>query len=255
MGNIYVSSTTSTTGPPYDSTSRQSGTVSIPDLERKDQGYKRVVRVLRFISRIVSLILNAVTIGILSWSLEQWYTTHNRIIDGGAHPWGTTTKLWPTYMLLGIAATTFLMNIITLGSYICGVQAANKSATATTVVSTILLAVHVVAWAVATGLFKMANTGNDLWGYSCSPTADEIQIQVQSYLDFNKLCNFQGGAWYASIIQSITYGLTFSIMFVGWKRLSHQKKMRKVRESMATEAGFNQNLEMGDVYSPGIGKS
>lgn len=94
-------------------------------------------------------------------------------------------------MLLGIAAVTFVMNLITLGSYICGVEAANKSASATSAVGVVLLVVHVVAWAVAAGLFRMAETGNDLWGYSCSSAADEVQAQVQSYLNFNKLCSYQ----------------------------------------------------------------
>lgn len=43
-------------------------------------------------------------------------------------------------------------------------------------------------------------------------------------------------------------------MGLGLMRMSHQKKMRKARESMATETGSNHNLEMGDVYSPGVGK-
>ena len=56
-----------------------------------------------------------------------------------------------------------------------------------------MLAAHVIVWAVTMGLFKMANTGHDLWGHSCSPQADAIQEQVKSFLDFGKLCMLQVG--------------------------------------------------------------
>ena len=37
----------------------------------------------------------------------------------------------------------------------------------------------------------MANTGTDLWGWSCGDSADFIQPQVQFYLNFNDLCMIQ----------------------------------------------------------------
>jgi hypothetical protein len=54
-----------------------------------------------------------------------------------------------------------------------------------------MLAAHLIAWAVAMGLFKMANNGKDLWGYSCGPESDKIQEEVKSFLDFGKLCTLQ----------------------------------------------------------------
>ncbi len=48
-------------------------------------------------------------------------------------------------------------------------------------------------WGVTVGLFKMANNGNDLWGYSCSDKADQIQAEVQGFLNFGKLCTMQMG--------------------------------------------------------------
>ncbi|KAL5330711.1 hypothetical protein ACEPPN_000230 [Leptodophora sp. 'Broadleaf-Isolate-01'] len=252
--NGYVTSSQSPGEPPYSASSRQSGFASLPDLEKKDQKYKRIIRVLRLTSRLVSLILNAFMIGILSFALAKYYLTRNNVIAGNQKAWVTPATLWPTFMLLGIAAITFFMNLVTLCSYACGVGAANKSSTATTVVGIILLAVHVISWAVAAGLYKMAETGNDLWGYTCSARADEIQAQVKSFVSFGKLCNLQGGAWYASILQAIAYLLAFIITFLALKRISHKKKMQKVRDSMAMEQGYNQNAEVGNSYNPGMGK-
>ena len=73
----------------------------------------------------------------------------------------------------------------------CGVGAANKTYSVFSYIGYIMLAAHVVVWAVAMGLFKMANTGKDLWGYSCGPESDAIQEQVKSFVDFGKLCTLQ----------------------------------------------------------------
>lgn len=252
--NVHIASSPSPGEPPYSASSRQSGFASLPDLEKKDQKYKRTIRVLRFISRLVSLVLNAFMIGILSFALAKYYLTKNHVIAGNQKAWVTPATLWPTFMLLGIAAVTFCMNVVTLCSYLCGVGAANKSQTFTTLVGSILLAVHVVSWAVAAGLFKMAQTGTDLWGYTCSSRADEIQVQVNSFVNFGKLCNLQAGAWYASIIQAVAYLLTFVITFLALRRMSHKKKMQKVRDSIALEPGYNQNVDVGNDYNPGVGK-
>jgi hypothetical protein len=130
-------------------------------------------------------------IGILAFTLSRYYLTKNKIIAGNVHPWVTPATLWPTFMLLGIAVVTFCMNLINVCAYICGVDAANKAYSCTKYVTYALTAVHVVAWAITIGLFKMAQTESSLWGYSCSSAADKIQAQVQSYVDFGKLCTMQ----------------------------------------------------------------
>jgi hypothetical protein len=192
-------------------------------------------------------------VGILSFALAKYYLTRNHIIDGNQKAWVSPATLWPTFMLLGIAAITCCMNVVTLCSYACGVGAANKSQTITTWMGIVFMAVHVVSWAIAAGLYRMAQTGTDLWGYTCSSRADEIQVQVQSFVNFGKLCNLQAGAWYASIMQSIAYLLTFIITCLALKRMSHKKKIQKTRDSMAMEQGYNQNAGAGNNYNPGAG--
>lgn len=125
------------------------------------------------------------------YALAKYFLTKNHIIAGNVHPWATPTTLWPTIMLLGISTTTFVMNLITLCTYLCGVGAANKTSDFFSVIEYVMLAAHVVVWAVAMGLFKMASTGKDLWGFSCGSEADAIQEQVQSFLDFGTLCTLQ----------------------------------------------------------------
>ena len=130
-------------------------------------------------------------IGILSFAMAKYYLTRNNVIAGNEKAWVSPATLWPTFMLLGFAAVTFCMNIVTLCSYACGVGAANKAHAGTTLIGAISLAVHIVPLTVAAGLFRLAETGTDLWGYTCSSRADAIQVQVQSFVNFGKLCNLQ----------------------------------------------------------------
>jgi hypothetical protein len=137
------------------------------------------------------LILSALIAGIEAFSLVKYFLTRNHLLADGNSPYPTPTILWPTFMLLSIALTTFVVNLITLVSYICSIKAANTASTMGSVVTYVLLGVRVVVWASAAGLFKMAETGNDLWGYSCSDASDKIQDEVKSFVDFGKLCTMQ----------------------------------------------------------------
>lgn len=114
-----------------------------------------------------------------------------------------------------------------------------------------MLAAHFVAWAVAVGLYRMENGLHSLWGWSCSDESDQIQTQVQSFLDFGKLCTMQQGTWYISIIEAITYLLTFVILVLVSLRADNKKKLEKVRESTLS---YDSNYELGTVYKPGFGQ-
>lgn len=55
-----------------------------------------------------------------------------------------------------------------------------------------------------------------------------------------------------SILQGITYLLTFIVTVMMMQRASTKKKMTKVRESLAMEAGYNQGgygQESGTIYA------
>ena len=143
------------------------------------------------LSRFLSLILNAGMIGIESYALAKYFLTKDKVIAGNVHPWVTPATLWPTFMLLGISVLTFFMNLITICSYICGVGAANKTYSCTSYVVYAMTAAHVVLWLVAIGAFKMGQTPSSLWGYSCSDAAEKIQAEVNSFVQFGKLCTMQ----------------------------------------------------------------
>ncbi|TVY59565.1 hypothetical protein LSUE1_G009726 [Lachnellula suecica] len=240
---------------PLRTESRNSGFSTVAGFEKKDTAYKKRIRILRFFSRAFSLILNGVMMGTMSFSLAKYYLTRNHLIASNQHPWITPTKVWPSFMLLGIATVTFFMNLITLLAYCCGVNAANRVNSVTGVLGYIFLFAHFAAWIVAAGLYRMARDGKDLWGYSCSDASDQVQGQVQSFLNFGELCTMQQGTWYISIIEAIAYLLTFVVTLLVFRRVSHKKKMAKIRESsLSYETGYEQNVELGTACKPGDGK-
>ncbi|CZR58634.1 uncharacterized protein PAC_08526 [Phialocephala subalpina] len=222
--------------------SRHSGFApSLSDLEKKDSKYKKLIRVLRFLTRLFSLLLNALMIAVLTWALYKYYTTrfHPISSSNSASAWVNPATLWPTFVLLGIAVATFFMNLFTLIAYCCSIRAANTVNTCSTVISYIFLGVHVLLWAIAAGAFKMGSNGKDLWGYTCSSQADKLAEEVKSFLNFGKLCQYQTGAWYISIIEAIIYLLTFIITILMLRRSASKKKLGRMRESMNMEAGYD----------------
>lgn len=241
---------------PMSAVSRQSF-ASLAEFEKKDLAYKKRIRILRFISRLLSLILNAVMMGVLSYALAKYYLTKDKIIQGNVHPWITPTTLWPTFMLLAISVVTFFMNFITICAYICGISTANKTYSCTSYVVYAMTGLHVVAWGFAIGAFRMGRTESSLWGFSCSDKADALQPLVHSFLDYGKLCTAQNGAWGISILEGVTYFVTFVVTLMSFRRASTKKKMAKVRENLAMEPGYNQqsySQESGTAYNAPAGR-
>lgn len=152
-------------------------------------------------------------------------------------------------MLLAVSLVTVVLNIFTICAYFRGVEKANTTSRVASYIGYTLLAVHVLVWAVSMGLFKMANTGKDLWGYICGSQADAIQEEVQSFVDLSKLCTTQvrmmpwlfsplcqtasdidilTGAFYTTIIQAVIYVLTFIIYIWSMQRIMAKKKLEKL---------------------------
>jgi len=141
----------------------------------------------------MSLILSGFMIGSLTYTLISYFTTRHHTLDDTTRIWGAQPKLlWPTYLILSVSSLTFVLNAATLIAYICGISAANKTGDITIYVGYFMLSVEVVVWAVSSALYKVTDTGKDLWGYSCGKKANkEVLRKAQSFVDFGTLCSTQ----------------------------------------------------------------
>jgi hypothetical protein len=197
----------------------------------------------------MSIVLSGFILGTLAYSLTIYLQTRTRLLSDGQSPWPTPTVLWPTYLLLGVSILTFITNVLLIfmpwmhPSETSGAAAATKAARKRTgnLLSTaqyVTTALYFIAWAVSSGLFQMANTGQDLWGWSCSPNSDAIQTQVQGYLDFGKLCLVQGASWDAMVLHAAVWALaalSYGMAVWRWRR---RRALRSMEAEMEAQAAY-----------------
>lgn len=88
-----------------------------------------------------------------------------------------------------------LLHFTIIISYWFSVQHANAAATVTNVFSWVVMIGNLVVWSVAAGLYRgekdKDGKSNDLWGWTCSAAAHQIQDIFQDQVDFNNYCNVQ----------------------------------------------------------------
>lgn len=94
-----------------------------------------------------------------------------------------------------IAGISVVLDACILVAYGCGIGKANRVATLATTFNWVVMLGNLVVWCVAAGLYRAEkNKGgksNDLWGWTCSPVAREIQKEFAGEVDFDRFCNVQ----------------------------------------------------------------
>ena len=159
--------------------------------------FKRWLRILRVLSKILSTLFSTVMFAIMVFVLFRYQHTKNLAHDAKAGvqaattAWPQNAKIWPTLMLLTGSGVTLATSSITLMTYCCCWN--RRRSWKVTVLN---YAIHIGAWFVLTTLYRyekgLHNVNNDLWGWSCGPTADSIQSDFPQ-LNFDGLCKVQVG--------------------------------------------------------------
>jgi hypothetical protein len=119
--------------------------------------------------------------------------------------WAKNTRAWPTWAYFAVAATSTLLNFITIFAYRYGVEKANKANYVTQTFSLVVMLGNLIVWSVAAGMYRheMGKGGknDDLWGWTCSAGARAIQKEFKADVDFGKFCNVQSVSWYTGLVQ------------------------------------------------------
>ena len=158
---------------------------------RRFEKLKRLRRILTGISDAVSTLFTSVMVGIVLYTIIKFTTTKDTMRDG-RNPWPLHgTKLWPAIMLLVAAGLTLVASVALLVSYCCCRERVRLSWKFTVA----KYAVHIAAWIVVAVLYRyeksLNGNDNDLWGWSCSAKADEIQAAFNGVVNFHQLCELQ----------------------------------------------------------------
>ncbi|KAF1808372.1 hypothetical protein P152DRAFT_462647 [Eremomyces bilateralis CBS 781.70] len=196
-------------------------------LQKKDDSLKRIIRRLKFVSRALSTLLSLATLILLAITLQSFLSTrsirrpvpHTGIPRG---PWSRDSKVWPTYLYLGVAIASLLLHVGIFIAYLRSVRAANRAATLATGFTWAVTLMNLVIWVVGAATYRTAKddgggAGSDLWGWSCSAVADEIQ-GVFGEVRFQSLCQVQGYSWYLGIVQVVAAVLSATILYLAVSR-------------------------------------
>lgn len=153
--------------------------------------YKRFVRVTEIIFGVADLcscLLTVLMEAIMVYILVKFYQTRNIPAPGRTSPWAKGTKLWPTYMLAGAALLTCLLSAVGLFLAFRKKQNTKRSRLTLKVVRVVI---HIACWIAVAIFYRVAKTGKDLWGWSCSEKAAAIQQYYNGPLNFEQLCTIQ----------------------------------------------------------------
>jgi len=158
---------------------------------RKLEKLKTWVRILRFVAQGVTTLFSAVMFAIMIYVNNTYSTTKDTIREART-PWPSRgTKLWPTIMLSAASGLTLVLSLVTLFSYCC----CWKRARASWKVTVARYIIHIVGWIIVSGIYRyeksLHGNENDLWGWTCSTNADDIQAAFHGVVSFDALCRVQ----------------------------------------------------------------
>ena len=152
--------------------------------------WSRILRVWKLASQGISTLLSTVMFISMVYTTIKYQTTENTV-RGGRTPWPKNAKLWPTFMFLATSGVTLILSIITMLSYCC----CYKKATASWKLTVVKYVIHLGVWLIVSALYRYEKgtkgNNNDLWGWSCSDKADQIQSQFNGVVGFSGLCTLQ----------------------------------------------------------------
>ena len=174
-------------------------TRELQQMEERDANMKYRIRLLKIVSRILAVILSAVTLTPLALTLAKYYQTKDNTYDTGngervpTFPADSTTVY--TYVYFGISIASLLLNLLVLIAYCWGVKKANTVATIATWWAVAIMISHVAIWAAAVayyryGKHKVDGKWKDLWGWTCGGTANELQKFITN-INFSTYCKIQ----------------------------------------------------------------
>lgn len=170
----------------------------VRELEAKDEKLKTRIRKLKLVSRIVATILSFLTLVPITMTLikflETRYITYT--VKGKERTaWAKDTITWYTYMYFGVSMVSFLLNSIIMVAYLQSLRRANTAANVAGWFTGTVFFSHVIVWAVSAGLYRHGKEPvngkfRDLWGWTCSTSAQELQAVLPD-VDFKKYCSVQ----------------------------------------------------------------
>jgi hypothetical protein len=144
------------------------------------------IRTIRTLSRAISATLNTLIFAIMAFTISVFLATRlDRVKERNV--WPADAKVWPTVMLLVASLVTLVVEVAVLCFYcFCFARAQNSWKLVAT-----SHAAHFGVWLVVTFLYRYEKRLDDVWGWSCSDVAVQLQKDLNGSLNFERLCGLQ----------------------------------------------------------------
>lgn len=140
------------------------------------------------------LIISIVVISLMTANLVVFYNTIGTVSQG-VRLWPTSSKLWPTYVTLGVATLSAFLATATLLAYFWGTKYANRWAMARTTLVAVSIGFAIIMWAIAayglqsTSAFDGVGS-QSLWSASCDATDQQHKLFGHA-VNLNQFCLMQ----------------------------------------------------------------
>ena len=216
---------------------------------------KRRIRRLKFFLRIFSLALAIYALITMVYTLKHFFNTRDhkvvvRNISAGGEPvtrgpWFKESRTWPTVLLMATSGITLLLNVIIVVAYIKSVETANTTAAYFTYVSYVITAIHVGMWIPTAAAYRAGKNGEDLWGWSCSPKAAQIQAAFLGVVDFKRSCHLQTSAWASSVAEALLLIMMFVLWWWEYRRLKHKRDLQSHHSIALNETRWSKLIPTG----------
>ena len=191
---------------------------------------------MKFFLRVFTLALAIYTLVTMAYTLKHFFDTRDhkvviRNISTGGEPvirgpWFKESKTWPTVLLMVTSAVSLLLNVVVVVAYFKSVETANTAAANFMYISYIIAAIHVGMWIPTAAAYRAGKNGEDLWGWSCSNKAEQIQTAFQGVVDFKRACHIQTAAWAAAMAEALLVILTLLLRWWEYRRLKHRRDLQ-----------------------------
>lgn len=153
---------------------------------------RRYLTIVLLLSKCVSATLSALMESSMVYMMYKYKATRSVSRAEYAGPWPKDPKLWPTLLLAVASGLTLLLTVGSVLSQICKtLRKSGQTAKRRPLVTTVKYAVHIGTWACVAVAYRLGKTGDDLWGWSCSDSADAIQKAFENDVNFSSLCKLQ----------------------------------------------------------------
>ena len=197
--------------------------------QRKYQKWKRYLRILKLVTKVLTTIFAAVILALMLYVLITYYRI-KPIMRSDRNAWPADAKVWPTYMFLAGALLTFILTVSSLLPY-CW-----KKAEQSWKLIVLRYVIHIVAWIALSAVYRYEKgtngKNNDFWGWSCAQVKGEVGEEFEGVVDFSTLCKGQSRSWEVSVAEVV-----IKLLFAVAHFVVYRKTMEGEKERLADQVG------------------